>query len=325
MENFNIENIDFENETSPNSFRPISWDNYIGQELIKKNLNVFIHSCKKRGESLDHILFYGPAGLGKTTIAHIISNQMDSKLKTSSAPMIEKRGDLAAVLTNLEQGDILFIDEIHRLNPAIEEILYPAMEDYKLDIIVGSGVAAQTIQIDLPHFTLIGATTRLGSISTPLRDRFGMSFHLQFYTNKELAQIINIASNSLDIKITKEASLELANASRGTPRIALNILKRIRDFAQFNNEKTISLERCKEGLNSLGINKEGLDSFDIKLIKLLIKNKDKAIGLSTLATMLNEDKGMIEFAIEPYLISNDFIIKTTKGRIASNKSLRLYS
>ena len=326
MEKFDLQTIDYESESSPISLRPTSWDNYIGQENIKKNLNVFIQSSKKRGESLDHILLYGPAGLGKTTIANIISNQMQSNLKISSAPMIEKRGDLAALLSNLESGDILFIDEIHRLQPAIEEILYPAMEDYKLDIIIGSGVAAQSIQIDLPQFTLIGATTRLGSISTPLKDRFPISFHLQFYKQEELAKIITLAVDSLDMKITQEASLQIAKASRGTPRIALNLLKRIRDFAQFHNETTISSKRCKEALDAIGIDSNGLDSFDIKLIKLLIKHtKDnKAIGLSSLGVMLGEDKGMIEFAIEPYLIANDFIIKTTKGRMASEKAMKLY-
>jgi Holliday junction DNA helicase RuvB len=273
---------------------------------------------------LDHVLFFGPPGLGKTTIANIIATEMNTNIKTTAAPMIEKAGDLAALLTNIEEGDILFIDEIHRLSPAIEEILYPAMEDFRLDIIIGSGPAAQTVQIDLPNFTLIGATTRAGMISNPLRDRFGMNFRMQFYTNEELSQIVSQASIKLNKPSELYASNEIARRSRGTPRIALKLLKRVRDFAEVEDEDKINLARCKFALNELGVNEQGFDEMDIRLLELLISHKGKAIGLSTMSAALSEDEGTIEDAIEPYLLANGYIQRTARGRIASIKSYELF-
>ncbi len=318
-----IDKISFESDFEK-SLRPTSWDEYIGQEKIKRNLQVFIKAAKKRGESLDHVLFFGPPGLGKTTLAHIISNEMDANIKMTAAPMIEKSGDLAAILTNLEEGDILFIDEIHRLTPSIEEILYPAMEDFRLDIIIGSGPAAQTIKIDLPKFTLIGATTRAGMISSPLRDRFGMHFRLQFYNQEELAQIIIKASEKLEKECEKDAALEIARRSRGTPRIALRLLKRIRDFADVEDEEIITRERTVYGLSELGVNELGFDELDLRFLRLLIESKGRALGLSTIAAALSEDEGTIEDVIEPYLLANGYIERTARGRIATAKSYELF-
>ena len=305
------------------SLRPTDWGEYIGQEKIKNNLKVFIQACKKRGEPLDHVLFFGPPGLGKTTLANIIAAQMQSSIKTTAAPMIEKSGDLAAILTNLEEGDILFIDEIHRLSPAIEEILYPAMEDFRLDIIIGSGPAAQTIKIDLPRFTLIGATTRAGMLSSPLRDRFGMHFRLQFYTPQELAQIVTNAAKKLGKNIEQEAALEIARRSRGTPRIALRLLKRVRDFADVAEEATITIQRTKEALEALGVDERGFDELDLKLLTLLAEAKGRPLGLGTIAAALSEDEGTIEDVIEPFLLANGYIERTARGRVATPKTYEL--
>jgi len=318
-----IEKFDYENSYESN-LRPSVWDEYIGQEQIKKNLRVFIQASKKRDEALDHILFFGPPGLGKTTLAYLISSEMESNIKVTAAPMIEKSGDLAAILTNLEEGDILFIDEIHRLSPAIEEILYPAMEDYRLDIIIGSGPAAQTIKLDLPRFTLIGATTRAGMISNPLRDRFGMHFRMQFYESKELALIIQQAAIKLEKPCDADAALEIAKRSRGTPRIALRLLRRVRDFAEVENEDHIHLERTRFALNQLGVNENGFDELDIKLLKLLIEAKGKPLGLSTIGATLSEDEGTIEDVIEPYLLANGYIERTARGRVATPKTYDVF-
>ncbi len=315
----------FEGESSyERTLRPLSWDEYIGQEKIKKNLQIFIQAALKRYEALDHILFFGPPGLGKTTLANIIANEMGAKIKTTAAPMIEKSGDLAALLTNIEEGDILFIDEIHRMSPAIEEILYPAMEDYRLDIIIGSGPAAQAIKIDLPRFTLIGATTRAGMLSHPLRERFGMHFRMKFYSSEELARIIIQAAKRLTIAIDKEAALEIARRSRGTPRIALRLLRRVRDFAEVAEESHISLERAKYALDQLGVNHVGFDEQDIRLLEMLISAKGRPMGLGTLAAALSEDEETIEEVIEPYLIANGYIERTARGRIATPKSYELF-
>ncbi|NQY22588.1 MAG: Holliday junction branch migration DNA helicase RuvB [Campylobacteraceae bacterium] len=319
-----VEQISFEEEHSELSLRPSSWNDYIGQSKIKKNLRVFIDASKKRNEALDHILFYGPPGLGKTTLAYLISNEMECNIKITAGPMIEKSGDLAAILTNLEEGDILFIDEIHRLSPAVEEILYPAMEDYRLDIIIGSGPAAQTVKIDLPRFTLIGATTRAGMLSSPLRERFGMHFRMQFYSNEDLAKIVEAASFKLEKPSNYDASLEIARRSRGTPRVSLRLLRRVRDFAEVNNEENINLSRCKYALNELGVNETGFDEMDINLLELLVSNKGKPMGLSTIAAALSEDEGTIEDAIEPYLLANGYIERTARGRIASLKTYELF-
>ncbi|HIP29105.1 MAG TPA: Holliday junction branch migration DNA helicase RuvB [Sulfurovum sp.] len=311
----------FEEETSYEmTLRPSSWDEYIGQEKIKKNLKVFIEASKKREEALDHILFFGPPGLGKTTIANIIATEMSANIKTTAAPMIEKAGDLAALLTNIEEGDILFIDEIHRMTPAIEEILYPAMEDFRLDIIIGSGPAAQTVKIDLPRFTLIGATTRAGMLSNPLRERFGMHFRMQFYSPEELTKIVTQASHKLEKIAQIDASKEMAKRSRGTPRIALRLLKRVRDFAEVLDEQEISLERAKYALDQLGVNSLGFDEQDIQLLELLVSAKNKPMGLSTIGAALSEDEGTIEDVLEPYLIANGYIERTARGRIATQKS-----
>ncbi len=312
-----IEAFSMEEERSEVTLRPDAWSEYIGQEQIKKNLGVFIEASKKRDEALDHVLFYGPPGLGKTTLALIIANEMNTNIKVTAAPMIEKSGDLAAILTNLEEGDILFIDEIHRLSPAVEEILYSSMEDYRIDIIIGSGPAAQTVKIDLPRFTLIGATTRAGMLSNPLRDRFGMSFRMQFYTTEELAKIVIQASNKLEREIIREASLEIAKRSRGTPRIALRLLRRVRDFAEVANEEDINHSRTKYALDELGINSFGFDEMDLRLLNLLVAAKGRAMGLSSIAASLSEDEGTVEDVLEPYLIANGYLERTAKGRRAT--------
>ena len=318
-----IDKVTFENDYET-SLRPTSWEDFIGQEKIKKNLKVFIKASKKREEALDHALFFGPPGLGKTTLAYIIANEMEANVKMTAAPMIEKSGDLAAILTNLEEGDVLFIDEIHRLSPAIEEILYPAMEDFRLDIIIGSGPAAQTIKIDLPRFTLIGATTRAGMISSPLRDRFGMHFRLQFYNQIELAEIIVRASKKLEKDCNKEASLEIAKRCRGTPRIALRLLKRIRDYADVEDEENIVVERAKYGLDELGVNDLGFDELDLRFLEILITAKGRPMGLSTVAAALSEDEGTVEDVIEPYLLAKGFIERTARGRIATPKAYEIF-
>ena len=314
-----IEKFDLEQSVEL-SLRPTSWDEYIGQEQIKKNLKVFIEASLKRKEALDHILFFGPPGLGKTTIANLIATQMNAQIKTTAAPMIEKSGDLAAILTNIEEGDILFIDEIHRMSPAIEEILYSAMEDFRLDIIIGSGPAAQTVKIDLPRFTLIGATTRAGMLSHPLRERFGMHFRMQFYTPSELGEIVRLASIKLDKVTQKDAAFEIAKRSRGTPRLALRLLRRVRDFAEVANEEEITLQTTKFALDQLGVNDIGFDEEDIRLLELLISAKGRPMGLSTIAAALSEDEGTIEDVLEPYLLANGYIERTARGRIATEKA-----
>ncbi len=315
----------FEGEESVEvTLRPNKWDEYIGQERIKSNLKVFIEASLKRGEALDHALFFGPPGLGKTTLSNIIATQMGSNIKTTAAPMIEKSGDLAALLTNIEEGDILFIDEIHRLSPAVEEILYPAMEDFRLDIIIGSGPAAQAVKIDLPRFTLIGATTRAGMLSNPLRERFGMHFRMDFYSIDELAIIVKQASSKLDRDIEDASAKEIAKRSRGTPRIALRLLRRVRDFADVKSESVISLDTTKYALEQLGVNSVGFDEQDIRLLELLISAKGRAMGLATIAAALSEDEGTIEDVLEPYLLANGYIERTARGRVATPKAYELF-
>lgn len=318
-----IEKLNFESEYE-SSLRPSSWEDYIGQEKIKKNLQVFIKASKKRSEALDHVLFFGPPGLGKTTLAYLIASEMEANIKITAAPMIEKSGDLAAILSNLEEGDVLFIDEIHRLSPAIEEILYPAMEDFRLDIIIGSGPAAQTIKIDLPKFTLIGATTRAGMISSPLRDRFGMHFRLQFYTPEELALIVQKAAKKLEKPCFDDAALEMAKRCRGTPRIALRLLKRIRDYADVEDEEQISLERARYGLDELGVNSMGFDEMDLRFLNILLESKGRPLGLSTISAALSEDEGTVEDVIEPYLLAKGYIERTARGRVATPKCYELF-
>ncbi|MGI0406485.1 Holliday junction branch migration DNA helicase RuvB [Helicobacter himalayensis] len=327
MEKISIERIieptNLESRELESSLRPSVWEEYIGQESIKKNLKVFIEAAKLRNECLDHILFFGPPGLGKTTLSHIIAYEMGANIKVSAAPMIEKSGDLAAILTNLNDGDILFIDEIHRLSPPIEEILYPAMEDFRLDIIIGSGPAAQTLKIDLPRFSLIGATTRAGMLSNPLRDRFGMNFRLQFYSPQELKDIILLAARKLEKDIEELSALEIAKRSRGTPRIALRLLKRVRDFAEVAKESTITLERTKYALSELGVNDLGFDLLDLRYLEILAQSKNRPIGLNAIAAAMSEDEGTIEDVIEPYLLANGYLERTARGRIATNKTYEL--
>ena len=301
------------------SLRPVKFSDYIGQDNIKKNLDIAINAAKKRGEVLDHILLFGYPGLGKTTLANVIANEMSANIKITSAPMIEKSGDLAAILTNITRGEVLFIDEIHRLSSNIEEILYSAMEDFRIDIIIGQGPAAQTIKIDIEPFTLIGATTKAGMLSNPLRDRFGMSFRMQFYNIDELALILRLASKKLNKACFNDASVEIARRARGTPRVALRILKRIRDFAEYYNEENITLHRAELSLSALGIDEKGFDELDLALLHLLTKQK-KAIGLSTIAACLSEDERTIEEAVEPFLISSGYIERTAKGRVATKKA-----
>nr|WP_205595870.1 Holliday junction branch migration DNA helicase RuvB [Helicobacter felis] len=302
------------------SLRPSLWEDYIGQEQIKKLLQVSISATLKRQDTLDHVLFFGPPGLGKTTLSHLIAKELNANIKVTTAPMIEKTGDLAALLTNLNPKDILFIDEIHRLSPAIEEVLYPAMEDFRLDIIIGSKAAAQTIKIDLAPFTLIGATTRAGLLSNPLRERFGMHFRMQFYSIEELATIITRASVKLQKEIEEEASIEIAKRSRGTPRIALRLLRRVRDFADHANESCISLQTTLFALEELGVNAHGFDALDLLYLNLLANAKNKALGLNTIAASLHEDESTIEEVIEPFLLANGYLERTAKGRIATLKT-----
>ncbi|WP_120881123.1 Holliday junction branch migration DNA helicase RuvB [Helicobacter pylori] len=315
----NLETLDFETSQEV-SLRPNLWEDYIGQEKIKSNLQISICAAKKRQESLDHMLFFGPPGLGKTSISHIIAKEMETNIKITAAPMIEKSGDLAAILTNLQAKDILFIDEIHRLSPAIEEVLYPAMEDFRLDIIIGSGPAAQTIKIDLPPFTLIGATTRAGMLSNPLRDRFGMSFRMQFYSPSELALIIKKAATKLNQDIKEESADEIAKRSRGTPRIALRLLKRVRDFALVKNSSLMDLNITLHALNELGVNELGFDEADLAYLSLLANAKGRPVGLNTIAASMREDEGTIEDVIEPFLLANGYLERTAKGRIATPKT-----
>ncbi|GAA8653012.1 Holliday junction branch migration DNA helicase RuvB [Helicobacter pylori] len=315
----NLETLDFETSQEV-SLRPSLWEDFIGQEKIKSNLQISICAAKKRQESLDHMLFFGPPGLGKTSISHIIAKEMETNIKITAAPMIEKSGDLAAILTNLQAKDILFIDEIHRLSPAIEEVLYPAMEDFRLDIIIGSGPAAQTIKIDLPPFTLIGATTRAGMLSNPLRDRFGMSFRMQFYSPSELALIIKKAAVKLNQDIKEESADEIAKRSRGTPRIALRLLKRVRDFALVKNSSLMDLNITLHALNELGVNELGFDEADLAYLSLLANAQGKPVGLNTIAAFMREDEGTIEDVIEPFLLANGYLERTAKGRIATTKT-----
>lgn len=312
-----------EGDNLENTLRPTHLSDFIGQAAIKDNLKVFIESAKIRNDTLDHTLFYGPPGLGKTTLSQIIAHEMGVGFKGTSGPIITKAGDLAAILTNLQPNDVLFIDEIHRLHTAVEEVLYSAMEDYKLDIIIGEGPAARTIKIDLPKFTLIGATTRLGLLSNPLRDRFGIPLKLNFYTHEELQQIVERDCKLLNTKISKEGSLEIARRSRGTPRIAIRLLKRVRDFAIVAKKEEIDLEIVKLGLERLHVDSIGLDSSDLKYLHFIIENYNGGpVGIDTISSGLSEEKDSIEDTIEPFLIQQGFINKTPRGRIITQKAYR---
>ena len=301
------------------SLRPKVLTEYVGQSKVKENLKVFISAAKGRGESLDHVLFYGPPGLGKTTLAYIIAAEMGVNIKSTSGPVIEKPGDLAAVLTNLEPGDVLFIDEIHRLSPVVEEILYPAMEDYQLDIMIGQGPSARTIKLDIPRFTLVGATTRAGLLSSPLRDRFGVLSRLEFYTHDELSTIVTRSAGILGVQIDASGAAEIARRSRGTPRIANRLLRRVRDFAEVDGDGTISLKMADQALGRLEVDKQGFDQMDRLLLETIIdKFSGGPVGLDTLAAAIGEEKDTIEDVIEPYLLQQGFINRTPRGRVATH-------
>lgn len=300
------------------SLRPITLDSYIGQEKVKENMRVYIEAAKQRGEALDHVLLYGPPGLGKTTLSNIIANEMNANIRTTSGPAIERPGDMAAILNNLNEGDILFIDEIHRVNRLIEEVLYPAMEDFVLDIVIGKGADAKSIRIDLPKFTLIGATTRIGLLTAPLRDRFGVINRLELYTPEELSTIVMRSARVLNIEIDKKGAVEIARRSRGTPRIANRLLKRVRDFAQVKYDGIISDEVAKVSLDILEVDKNGLDLIDKKLLMCMIEKFDGGpVGVETLAVSIGEEAETIEDVYEPYLIQQGFIKRTPRGRVVT--------
>lgn len=304
-----------------NHLRPQLLCDYIGQQKAKETLKIYIEAAKKRGESLDHVLFYGPPGLGKTTLAGIIANEMNVNIKITSGPAIEKPGEMAAILNNLQEGDVLFVDEIHRLNRQVEEVLYPAMEDYAIDIMIGKGASARSIRLDLPKFTLVGATTRAGMLTAPLRDRFGVVNRLEYYTLEELKTIICRSAKVLNVQIEDAGAYALARRSRGTPRLANRLLKRVRDFAQVKYDGKITEEVANYALDLLDVDKEGLDQIDRELLEtILVKFQGGPVGLDTLAASVGEDAGTIEDVYEPYLLKNGFIQRTPRGRVVTEKA-----
>ncbi|NNF65955.1 MAG: Holliday junction branch migration DNA helicase RuvB [Gammaproteobacteria bacterium] len=305
------------------AIRPRKLDDYVGQESVKKQMRIFIAAAAQRGDALDHLLIFGPPGLGKTTLAHIIANEMGVNLRQTSGPVIEKAGDLAALLTNLEPRDVLFVDEIHRLSPMVEEVLYPAMEDYQLDIMIGEGPGARSIKLDLPPFTLVGATTRAGLLTSPLRDRFGIVQRLEFYTTSELTQIVTRSARILSLQIDKAGAVEIAGRSRGTPRVANRLLRRVRDFAQVEAAGVVSGDVARDALNLLDVDDFGFDPMDRKLLLTIIEKFDGGpVGVDSLAAAVGEERGTIEDVVEPFLIQQGFIMRTARGRIATPNAYR---
>lgn len=317
--------LQLEDQEIESGIRPLSLKDYIGQSAIKENIKIFIEAAKHRGEALDHVLLYGPPGLGKTTMAGVIAAEMGVKIKVTSGPAIERPGDIAAILNNLQHGDILFIDEIHRMSRQVEEVLYSAMEDYCIDIVVGKGPAAKSIRLSLPKFTLIGATTRAGMLSSPLRDRFGIIQRLEYYTKEELGQIIERTACLLETPITAEAALELAKCSRGTPRVANRLLKRVRDIALIKFENAIDDEVCASALSLLNIDRNGLDDIDRRIIEsIALQFKGGPVGLDTLAAAIGEERDTLEDVYEPYLIQQGFMQRTPRGRMLAPKAYEVF-
>ena len=307
-----------EDYTLEGSLRPRTLEEYIGQEKTKNTLRIYIEAAKQRHDALDHVLFYGPPGLGKTTLSGIIANEMGTHLKVTSGPAIEKPGEMAAILNNLQEGDVLFVDEIHRLNRQVEEVLYPAMEDFAIDIMIGKGASARSIRLDLPRFTLVGATTRAGLLSAPLRDRFGVVHHLEFYSQQELTTIVIRSAQVLGEEIDPKGAAEIAKRSRGTPRLANRLLKRVRDFAQVKYDGRITLEVANFALDLLEVDSYGLDKLDRRILQTMIRNfQGGPVGLETLAAAIGEDAGTLEDVYEPYLLQNGFLGRTPRGRIAT--------